>query len=90
MTAIETITVQALTLADLEAAIASFKIACRPARRGRPSKLGRRVFTYRGQEFTGWVGESCTGAGGWGMTFRLLDAEGRRVTIREIAKRTAA
>jgi hypothetical protein len=81
----EHITVDCLTLSDLQGAINSFKITCRPARRGRPTRCGRRTFTFKGMTIVCWIGESCLGAGGWGMTCRLQLA-GKRTTLRQIAK----
>jgi hypothetical protein len=82
---VETITVEILTLADLEAAIESFKTTCRPRRRGRPSKTGERHFRFGALTVTFAVGESCLGAGGWGMTSRLF-LDGKRTTLRKIAE----
>lgn len=86
MTIIECIQIEVLTLADLEAAIKSFKITCRPSRRGRPT-CGARRFSYKGHIIELFIGETCLGAGGWGMSARLM-MDGKRTTLQKIAKAT--
>ena len=78
-------TVSLHTLADVEASINCFKLICRPARRGRPTKLGVRIIKFDGLTVEVRIGESCLGAGGWGMTTTLL-LDGKRTTIQKIAR----
>lgn len=78
-------TVELHTLADVERSINSFKLICRPARRGRPTKLGARVIKFDGMTIEVRIGESCLGAGRWGMTTTLL-LDGKRTTLQKIAK----
>ena len=80
---IDTVTVH--TLIDVEGTIKSFKLQCRPARRGRPTKLGTRVINFDGMTIELKIGESCVGAGTWGMTSTLL-LDGKRTTLQKIAK----
>jgi len=80
---IDTVTVD--TLIDVESSIKSFKLQCRPARRGRPTKLGTRIINFDGLTIEVKIGESCIGAGGFGMTTTLL-LNGKRTTIQKIAK----
>ena len=80
---IDTVTVH--TLADVEGSINSFKLQCRPARRGRPTHNGTRVINFDGLTIEVKIGESCLGASGWGMTTTLL-LEGKRTTLRKIAQ----
>ena len=80
---IDTVTLN--TLIDVEGSIKSFKLQCRPARRGRPSTLGTRIINFDGLTIEVKIGESCLGAGGFGMTTALL-LDGKRTTIQKIAK----
>ena len=80
---IDTVTVH--TLADVEGSINSFKLQCRPARRGRPTHNGTRVINFDGLTIEVKIGESCLGANGWGMTTTLL-LDGKRTTLRKIAQ----
>ena len=80
---IDTVTLN--TLADVEASINSFKLTCRPARRGRPTQLGTRTINFDGLTIECKIGESCLGSNGWGMTTTLL-LDGKRTTIQKIAK----
>ena len=73
------------TLADVQGSINSFKLICRPARRGRPANRGTRVINFDGMTIELKIGESCLGAGGWGMTTTLL-MDGKRTTLQKIAK----
>ena len=79
----DTVTVN--TLIDVEASINSFKLICRPARRGRPIKLGTRVINFDGMTIEVKIGESCIGAGRFGITTTLL-LDGKRTTLQKIAK----
>ena len=80
---IDTVTVH--TLADVEGSINSFKLQCRPARRGRPTHNGTRVINFDGLTIEVKIGESCIGAGTWGMTTTLM-LDGKRTTLRKIAQ----
>ena len=80
---VDTVTVN--TLIDVEGSINSFKLQCRPARRGRPTRLGTRVINFDGLTIEVKIGESCLGAGGFGMTTTLL-LDGKRTTLQKIAK----
>ena len=82
------------TLARLKRDIEAFKRECRPAGRGRPSRLGARYFHLNGKPgqngFTVGctIGESCIGRG-WGMTVRLT-LNGNRASLAEILATLAA
>jgi hypothetical protein len=80
---LDTVTVH--TLIDVEGSIKSFKRSCRPAGRGRPTRRGTRLINFDGLTIEVKIGESCLGAGGFGMTTTLL-LNGKRTTIQKIAK----
>jgi len=77
------------TLASLKRDIEAFKRECRPAGRGRPSRNGARYFHLNGRIVGCTIGESCIGAGGWGMTVRLM-LDGKQASLAAILKALAA
>lgn len=84
------------TPASLKRDIEAFKRECRPAGRGRPSRNGARYFHLNGRTVGSnghtvgcTIGESCIGAGGWGMTVRLT-LDGKQSSLAAILKALAA
>lgn len=77
------------TIGSLKRDIEAFKRECRPAGRGRPARLGARYFHINGHTVGCTIGESCLGAGGWGMNVGLM-LNGSKASLASILRALAA